>query len=305
MTKWASEYDKSRGIKVNYQSIGSGGGIQQMTAKTMDFGCTDAPMNAEQLKKAQESKGDVVHIPLIMGAVVPIYNLEEVQEPLHFSGPILADIYLNKIKKWNDPAIAKLNPTAALPNKEIVVVFRSDGSGTTFIWADYLSKVSSEWKSRVGLGTSLNWPTGVGAKGSEGMSGQVKRSAGSIGYVELTYALHNNIKYGLVQNREGIAIKGSLESVTAAASAALADIPEDLRYSLTDAPGKEAYPISGTVWAVVYTNQPAAKEPALVAFLHWVTHEGQQFAEDLNYARLPPGLVEKLDKKLDQIRAAQ
>ncbi len=300
MSKWASAYDKTKGVKVNYQSIGSGGGIQQMTAKTFDFGCTDAPLNEEQLQKARETGGEVVHIPLVMGAIVPAYNLEEVKEPLRFTGPVLANIFLGKITKWNDKALQQLNPNAALPDKDIGTVHRSDGSGSTFIWVDYLSKVSSAWKEKVGVGTSVNWPVGVGQKGTEGVAGQVKRTPGSIGYIELTYALQNNIKYGLVQNKEGAYVPATLESVTAAG--ALAEIPDDLRYSLTNAPGKDAYPISGTVWAVLYVNQPADKGKAVIDFLRWVTHEGQQYAAELHYARLPQGLVERLEKKLDLVQ---
>ena len=302
MSKWASEYDKAKGVKVNYVSIGSGGGIQQMTAKTLELGCTDGPMNEEQLQKAREVGGEVVHIPLVMGAVVLAYNLDEVKEPLTFSGPIIADIYLGKIKKWNDPALQKLNPSAALPDKEIMVVHRSEGSGTTYVFADYLSKVSPEWKSKVGVATSLNWPCGSGQKGNEGVAGQVKRSVGSIGYIELTYALQNKISFGSVLNREGLAVKPSLESITSAGNGSLSSIPGDLRYSITDAPGKEAYPISGTVWAVIYVNQPADKGKAVVDFLHWVTHEGQQYTDALQYARLPPGLVARLEKKLDEVK---
>jgi phosphate transport system substrate-binding protein len=305
MGRWASEYDKIKGVKVNYQSIGSGSGIQQMTAKTVDFGCTDAPLNEEQLKKAKDTGGDVVHIPLVMGAIVPAYNLDEVKEPLIFTGPVLADIYLGKIKRWNDKALKDLNPNAALPDKEISVVCRSDPSGSTYIWVDYLSKVSRDWKSQVGVGTSVKWPTaGVGQKGTEGVAGQVKRSPGSIGYIELIYALKNNINYGLVKNKEGVPIKGSLDSVTAAANGALSQIPDDLRYSLTDAPGKDAYPISGTTWAVLYVNQQSATGKTLVDFLRWITHEGQQYAKDLHYAKLPQGLVDRVHKKLDSVKTA-
>jgi phosphate transport system substrate-binding protein len=305
MSKWASEYDKIKGVKVNYQSIGSGGGIQQMTARTFDFGCTDAPMNDEQLKKAQETGGDVVHVPLLMGAVVPIYNLEGIKEPLRFSGTVLADIYLEKIKKWNDPELTKLNPGVELPDKDILTVHRSDGSGTTYIWVDYLSKVSQPWQRKIGVGTSVNWPGGVAAKGNEGVAGKVLQSPGGIGYVELIYALQNKIKFGMVQNREGEFIKPSLDSVTAAAKGALTDIPEDLRYSLTDAPGKESYPISGTVWAVVYVHQPPDKGKAVVDFLRWVTHEGQEYAKDLDYARLPEELIRRLERKLDQVQVGK
>jgi phosphate ABC transporter phosphate-binding protein len=303
MSKWANEYEKAHGVQVNYQSIGSGGGIQQMTAKTFDFGCTDAPMNEEQLKKARDTGGEVVHIPLVMGAVVPAYNLEEVKQPLKFTGPVLADIFLGKIKKWNDKALQQLNSDVKLPDMDIAVVHRSDGSGTTYIWVDYLSKVSpDEWKPKVGVGTSVNWPVGVGQKGNEGVAGQIKRTPGSLGYIELIYALQNQIEFGLVQNKEGIPIKASLESVTAAATGALSDIPDDLRYSLTDAPGKESYPISGTVWAVIYVKQPPGKGKAVLDFLRWATHEGQASAEGLHYARLPAGLVKRVEQKLDQVQ---
>jgi phosphate ABC transporter phosphate-binding protein len=303
MSKWAAEYDKAKGVEINYQSIGSGGGIQQMTAKTADFGCTDGPMTDEQLQKAKETGGDVVHIPLVMGAVVPAYNLEGIAESLTFSGPVLADIYLGKIKKWNDQALQELNPDVKLPDKDIGVVHRSDGSGTTYIWVDYLAKVSPEWKKKVGVATSVNWPTGEGAKGNEGVSGRVKSSPGAIGYIELIYALQNNINYGAVKNREGEKIKGELKSVTTAADNALTDIPEDLRYSITDAPGKGSYPISGTDWAVLYVNQPAGKGKQIVDFLHWVTHEGQQYCEGLHYAKLPPGLVTRVESKLASVNA--
>ena len=203
MSKWASEYEKAKGAQVNYQSIGSGGGIQQMTAKTFDFGCTDSPMNEEQLKKCLDNGSEAVHLPLVMGAVVPVYSLAEVKEPLRFSGPVLADIFLGKIKKWDDQALADLNPGVTLPDKEISVVHRSDGSGTTYIWVDYLAKVSPEWSKKVGVGTSVNWPVGIGQKGNEGIAGQVKRSPGSIGYVELIYAIQTDIPYGVVKNRAG------------------------------------------------------------------------------------------------------
>jgi phosphate transport system substrate-binding protein len=302
MTKWASEYDKSKEIKVNYQSIGSGGGIQQMTAKTVDFGCTDGPMNEEQLEKCREHGADAVHIPLVMGGVVPIYNLKGVEKPLRFSGPVLADIFLGKIKKWNHDDLRDLNPGVELPDKEIVVVHRSDGSGTTYIWLDYLSKVSKPWKKKVGIGTSVNWPVGVGEKGNEGVAGQVKRSAGAIGYVELIYSLQNKINYGSVRNQKGKFVTASLESVTAAANASLQKIPDDLRYSITNAPGKASYPISGTVWAVVYSKLPKDRGQMVVDFLRWITHEGQEYTEGLHYARLPKGLVERVEKKLDAIK---
>jgi phosphate transport system substrate-binding protein len=305
MSKWADEYKKSKGVEVNYQSVGSGGGIQQMTAKTFDFGCTDGPMNEEQLKKCRDEGAEAIHIPLVMGAVVPTYNLDEVKEPLRFSGPLLADIFLGKVKKWNDKAIQELNPKAALPDKEMVVVHRSEGSGTTYIWADYLSKVSPDWKQKVGVGASLNWPVGIGQKGNEGVAGQVSRSAGAIGYVELIYALQNNMKFGWVKNKEGEFIEPSLKSVTAAGDNSLSNIRDDLRYSITDAAGKDSYPISGTVWAVIYEKLPAGKGQAVVDYLRWVLHDGQEMAEPLHYARLPKGLIEKANKKLDQIKVGQ
>ena len=302
MSKWAAEYDKVKGVEVNYQSIGSGGGIQQMTAKTADFGSSDGPMNDEQLQKARDMGGEVLHIPLAMGAVVPAYNLEGTTEPLTFTGPLLADIFLGKIKKWNDNAIRDLNPNVILPDKDIGVVHRSDGSGTTYVWVDYLAKVSPEWKKRVGVATSVDWPVGEGAKGNEGVAKRVRETPGALGYIELIYALQNDIKFALVKNKEGVAIKADLKSVTAAADNALKDIPEDLRYSITDASGKDSYPISGTNWAVLYVNQPAKKGQLVVDFLRWVIHDGQQYCEELHYAKLPPGTVERGEKKLASIQ---
>jgi len=304
MTKWASEYEAAKHVQVNYQSVGSGAGIQQVTAKTFDFGCSDGPMNEEQLSKAKESGGDVVHIPLVMGAVVPAYNLPDVKETVKFSGPVLADIFMGKITKWNDKALQDMNPGVKLPDMEISVVHRSDGSGTSYIWTDYLAKVSPDWKTKVGTGTSVSWPAGEGQKGNEAVAGKVTQTTGAIGYVELIYALQNNIQYGAVKNTEGAFVKGSLESVTAAANGALSTIPEDLRYSITNASGKESYPISGTTWAIVYVNQPAEKAQLVTDFLHWVTHEGQKDAAALHYASLPTGLVARLDKKLNTMTAA-
>ncbi len=301
MSTWASEYRNVRGVEINYQSIGSGGGIQQMTAKTFDFGCTDGPMNDEQLAKARESGGDVVHVPLVMGAVVPAYNLSSVKAQLAFSGPLLADIYLGKIKKWNDEAIRALNPGVALPDLDIVVVHRSDGSGTTYVFVDYLAKVSAQWKATVGVGTSVQWPAGVGSKGNEGVAGMVSNSNGGLGYVELTYALQNNISYGKVINKEGVAIAASLESITAAGESALKDIPDDLRYSITDAGGRDSYPISGTTWAVLYTNQPKEKGKLIVDFLNWVLTDGQEHCAKLHYARLPKVLVDRAQQQLGKV----
>jgi phosphate transport system substrate-binding protein len=304
MSKWASEYAKQSTVQVNYQSIGSGGGIQQTISKIFDFGCTDAPLNAEQDQKAKASGGEVVHVPLSMGAVVPAYVLPGITEPLKFDGQALAGIFLGKITAWNDPALKALNPGVNLPDTAITVVHRSDGSGTSFIWSDYLSKVSDEWKNKVGAATSLNWPAGVGQKGNEGVAGQITRTPGAIGYVELIYALQNKIPYGLVQNKEGKFIKGSLDSVTAAANGALKEIPADLRYSLTNAPGAESYPISGTTWAILYVDQPKDKMKEVTGFLEWALHDGQKYSGTLNYAPLPQGLVEKAEAKLKQVKAA-
>jgi phosphate transport system substrate-binding protein len=306
MSKWASVYEKEKSVQINYQPIGSGGGIQKMTAQEFDFGCTDAPLNEEQIQKAQQAGGAVIHVPLAMGAVAMIYNLEGLEDTLQFSGSLIADIFLRKITKWNDPRIVALNPKVAtkLPDKNIVVVHRSDGSGTTFIMADYLAKISPEWKEKVGVSTSLKWPSDtIGAKGSEGVAGQVRLSSGAIGYVEVTYALQNQIQFGAVQNQAGEMVAPKLESVTAAAKNALSEIPEDLRYSLTNAPGKDSYPISGTVWAVVYTNPPSNKGKALVDFLRWAVREdsGQKYCAELHYAPLPKELVERIDKVLAKV----
>jgi phosphate ABC transporter phosphate-binding protein len=310
MSKWAAVYEKEAGDQINYQSIGSGGGIQKMTTQEFDFGCSDAPLNEEQTEKARSSGGEVVHVPLVMGAVVPIYNLEEVKEPLQFSGEVLADIFLRKITKWNDERIKKINPKAAdqLPAKNIVVVHRSDGSGTTYVFADYLGKVSPEWKAKVGVSTSLKWGDDTtGAKGSEGVSGQVKNSAGAIGYVEMTFALQSKIRFAAMQNQEKEFVVADPASVSAAAANSLTKIPDDLRYSLTDAPGKGSYPISGTVWAIVYVDQPAGKGKHVVDFLRWVTREdkGQSYANDLHYAPLPKGLIKRIDDKLATIKVGK
>ena len=303
MSKWAAEYNKAKGVEVNYQALGSGAGIKAMTEKNANFGCSDVPMNDADLKKAKDIGGDVVHIPLAMGAVVPAYNLDGVTEPLIFTGPVLADIYLGKITKWNDKALQDLNPGVNLPDKNIGVVHRSDGSGTTAIFADYLAKVSPEWKKDVGVGTSLKWPAGVGegADGNDGVAGRVKTTPGALGYIELVYAVQNQIKFGLVKNKDGIAIKADLKSVTAAAENMLKVIPDDLRYSITDAGGEASYPISGTTWAIVYVNPPGDAQQ-IVDFLYWCTHDGQQYCEDQHYARLPRGLVERVEKKLSMIK---
>jgi phosphate transport system substrate-binding protein len=304
MAKWAFEYNKEKGVQVAYASTGSGTGVAQMIEKTIDFGCSDAPMNPEQLKKAKEMGGDVVHIPLAMGGVVPALNLDEVKDKtIRFTGEVLAEIYLGKIKKWNDPMLQALQePGVILPDKDIVVVHRSDGSGTTYIWVDYLCKKSEEWKNGPGRGTTINWPAGVGQKGNEGVTAHVKQTPGAIGYIELIYAIQNGVKYGSVKNKDGNFVLAELDTVTSAAAGALKEIPEDLRYSLTDAPGKDSYPISGTNWAIVYVNQSADKGKAIYDFLWWVTHDGQKMCESLHYAREPQEITARIEKQLEKIK---
>jgi phosphate transport system substrate-binding protein len=289
-SKWFDEYGKSHpNVRINYQPIGSGGGIKQLSEQTVFFGATDGPMTDDQLKAAP---GPILHFPTVMGGVVPIYNIEGVSQPLRFTGAVLADIYLGKIKKWNDAAIAKVNPGVTLPATEIAVVHRSDGSGTTYIWCDFLSKVSPEYKQKVGVSTSVNWPLGVGAKGNEGVSGLVKQTPGAIGYVELIYASHNNIAFGSVQNKAGEFITASLQSVTAAAAGVT--MPDDFRVSITNADGKDAYPIVSFTWLLLYQS-PTDKERArvMVDFLKWALTDGQKFAPDLGYAQLPQTVVDK------------
>ena len=289
-SKWFAEYNKLHpDIQINYQSIGSGGGIRQLSAETVFFGASDGPMTDEQLKSAP---GSILHLPTVLGAVVPIYNIPGVTGDLKFSGALLADIYMGKVVKWNDPAIAKLNPGSSLPASDIAVVHRSDGSGTTYIWVDYLSKVSPEFKGKVGVSTSVNWPTGVGGKGNEGVAGLVKQTPGSIGYVELIYAIQNKIAYGAVQNRDGKFLRASLEGVTGAAAGAAKAMPSDFRVSITDAPGADAYPISSFTWLLFYENpKDKAKAKIMVDFTKWALNDGQKYCADLGYAPLPRQVV--------------
>jgi phosphate transport system substrate-binding protein len=298
--KWFSEYHNAHSdVKINYQSIGSGGGIQQLTAGTVDFGASDGPMTDEQLAKVS---GKVFHIPTVLGAVVPTYNITGITSELKFSGDVLADIYLGNIKKWNDPRLAKSNPGVKFPDEEIVVVHRTDGSGTTYIFTDFLSKVSPAWKDKVGKGTSVNWPAGLGGKGNEGVSGMVKQTAGSIGYVELIYAVSNKMSYGSVQNPAGNFVKGSLESVTAAA-ASVKDMPDDFRVSITNAPGKEAYPISSFTWLLVPAEWPdAGKQKAFVNFLNWMVEKGQTMTSALEYAPLPKNVAQKVKARIKDVK---
>jgi phosphate transport system substrate-binding protein len=298
--KWFSEYHNAhKDVQINYQSIGSGGGIQQLTSGTVDFGASDGPMTDEQLSKVS---GKVFHIPTVLGAVVPMYNINGVTGELKFTGEVLADIYLGNIKKWNDPKLAKDNPGVKFPDEDIVVVHRSDGSGTTYIFTDYLSKVSSDWKNKVGKGTSVNWPAGLGGKGNEGVSGMVKQTEGSLGYVELIYAVSNKMSYGSVQNSAGTFVKGSLESVTAAA-ASMKDMPEDFRVSITNAPGKDAYPISSFTWLLVPAEwADAGKEKAFVDFLTWMVDKGQSMTSALQYAPLPKNVAAKVKARIKEVK---
>jgi phosphate transport system substrate-binding protein len=302
-SKWFSEYNKLHpDIAINYQSIGSGGGIQQVINQTVFFGATDGPMTDEQLKAAP---GPILHFPTVLGAVVPVYNIAGVTEDLKFTGPVIADIYLGKIKKWNDPAIAKLNPGVKLPATEVTVVHRSDGSGTTYIFVDYLSKVSPEFKSQVGVATSVKWPAGVGGKGNEGVSGLVTQTPGSIGYVELIYALQNKIAFGSVQNAAGEFVKASVDAVTKAAAAAATTMPPDFRVSITNAQGAGAYPISSFTWILMYEDpKDKASARAMVDFMRWALTDGQKYGADLGYAPLPDNVIMLEQPALDRIKVS-
>jgi phosphate transport system substrate-binding protein len=302
-SKWFSEYTTPHpNIRINYQSIGSGGGIQQVINQTVFFGATDGPMTDEQLKAAP---GRIFHFPTVLGAVVPVYNIPGVTAELKFTGPVLADIYLGKYKKWNDPAIAKLNPGVTLPATDVTVVHRSDGSGTTYIFVDYLSKVSPEFKSQVGVNTSVKWPAGVGGKGNEGVSGLVTQTPGSIGYVELIFALQTRINFGVVQNPAGEFVKASVDSVTKAAAAAAPSMPADFRVSITNAPGAGAYPISSFTWLLLYEEpKDKAAGKAMVDFMRWALTDGQKYAPDLGYAPLPASVVMLEQAALDRIKVS-
>jgi phosphate transport system substrate-binding protein len=300
-SKWFSEYNKLHPeIEINYQSIGSGGGIRQVINRTVFFGATDGPMTEEQLLSAP---GKILHFPAVLGGDVPVYNIPGVDAELKFTGPVLADIFLGKITKWNDAAITKLNPGVKLPGMDITVCHRSDGSGTTYIWVDYLAKVSPEWKKRAGVATSVNWPVGIGGKGNEGVAGLVKLTPGSIGYVELIYALQNKIGYGSVQNAEGEFVRCSIDSVTAAAAVAAGQMPKDFRVSITNAPGKGVYPISSFTWLLFYeAPKDKAKARIMVDFLKWALTEGQKYAKDLGYAPLPANVVQLEMEALKKIK---
>lgn len=299
-SKWFSEYHKIHSdVQVNYQPIGSGGGIRQVTAGTVDFGASDMPMSDKQL---QESKIKILNIPTVLGAVVPAYNIPGVSGEVKFTQAALAGIFLGKISKWNDKEITSANPGVNFPDKEIIVVHRSDGSGTTFIWTDYLSKVSSDWKSQVGSDTSVKWPVGMGGKGNEGVAGFIRQLSGSIGYVELIYAIQNNITYGSVRNSAGTFIKATLESVTAAAASA-PKMPADFRVSITNAPGKDAYPISSFTWLLIPAqSKDAAKGKMLADFLNWMVTDGQKMTKELSYAPLPDSVVTRVKEAIKQVK---
>jgi len=298
-SKWFDVYAKvDRSVRFNYQSIGSGGGIRQILERTVDFGATDGPMTDEQLKKAP---AELLHIPTVLGAVVATYNFPG-NPKLRFTPEILADIFLGKIAKWNDPRIAAENRDVKLPDQPIVVVHRSDGSGTTYIWVDYLSKVSKEWQEKVGRGTSVRWPVGLGGKGNEGVSGQVKSTPGTLGYVELAYAIKNNLPVAAIRNQAGKFIEPTIQSTTAAAASAAKTMPADFRVSLTDPAAPDAYPIASFTWLLVYKEQvDPVKGQALVKFLRWAIQEGQKYTADLLYAPLPAPVVKQIEAKLGQI----
>lgn len=304
-SKWFDEYHKSNGnIQINYQSVGSGAGIKQATDGTVDFGASDGPMNDDQLKAYSDKHGSgILHFPTVLGAVVPTYNIPGVDASLNFTPEAIAGIFLGRITKWNDPAIAGPNKGVTLPANDIVVVHRSDGSGTTYIFTDYLAKVSEDWGSKVSKGTSVNWPVGLGGKGNEGVTGLIKQTPNSIGYVELIYAAQNNIAYGAVKNASGAFVKADLAGVSAAAAGAAKSIPDDFRVSITNAPGKTAYPISSFTWLLIPAKiTDAAKRDALKGFLKWALTDGQNYAENLSYAKLPKEVIAKELKAINNVQ---
>jgi phosphate transport system substrate-binding protein len=303
-SKWFDEYRKAHtDVQINYQSLGSGAGIRQVTEGTVDFGASDQPMTDELLKAFRDKRGcAVLHFPTVAGAVVPIYNVPGVASDLDFTPEALAGIFLGKVTKWNDPVIASANPKAKLPGSDIIVVHRSEASGTTYVWVDFLSKISDEWKTKVGRNSAVNWPVGLGGKGNEGVSGQVKQTGNSIGYVELIYATQNNMSYGRVRNSSGAFIKASLASVTAAAAGA--EMPDDFRVSITNPPGKDAYPISSFTWLLVpEVIQDKQKMGVITGFLHWMLGPGQKLTEPLQYAPLPKVVVTKEEKAISKIHS--
>lgn len=304
-SKWFSDYAKNTNVRINYQSIGSGGGIRQLSEGTVDFGATDGPMTDAELGKAKG--GAIMHFPTVLGAVAIAYNLPEFQGELRLSGPIIAEIFLGTIKKWNDPKIAALNPGATLPSSDILVVHRSDGSGTTYVFSDYLSAVSPAWAGGPGRGKDVAWPTGLGGKGNEGVAGQIKQIPGAIGYVELAYANQNKLPVAAVRNAAGAFVKPSIAAVTAAAAGVAAQLEPntDYRISIVDSPGAASYPISSFTWLLLYQQQTdSVKARKLVDFLRWALTEGEEQAAALDYAPLPPAIASRLVQRLDSIRIA-
>lgn len=303
-SKWFSEYGKIHSdVHINYQPIGSGGGIRQVTEGTVEFGASDMPMTDEQLKAAQDKLNTkVLNIPTVLGAVVVAYNIPGVSAEVKFTPDVLAGIFLGKISNWNDPAIAKVNPGVKFPSQDIVIVHRSDGSGTTFIFTDYLSKVSADWKSQVGADTSVKWPKGLGGKGSDGVASSVRQLPGAIGYVELIYAVQNKIAYASIQNSAGTFVKASLDSVTAAAASS-PKMPADFRASITNAPGKDAYPISSFTWLLIpQQSKDAAKGKILADFLNWMVTDGQKMTTALDYASLPANVAAKVKDTIKEVK---
>jgi phosphate transport system substrate-binding protein len=299
LSKWASAYAQKTGTQINYQAIGSGGGIQQLKAKTVDFGASDAGLSNAEMK---EMPGPVVHIPLTAGAVVVSYNVPGVTKALNFDGPTLADIYLGKITKWNDPRIARLNPGVSLPSQAIAVAHRSDGSGTTFIFSNYLAAVSNEWKTKVGAGKSVNWPVGLGGKGNPGVSGLIKHISGGIGYIELAYAIQNKLPYANMKNASGKFIAPTTETTSVALAGTLPRLKKDIRSVLVNAPGANAYPIIGVTYVLAYTNMSGSKVAELKKFLSWANSAGQQFATSLDYAPLPEPVIALNEKTIASIK---
>jgi phosphate transport system substrate-binding protein len=302
-SKWFNDYATKTGVKINYQPIGSGGGIRQLSEQTVDFGASDAPMSDDEMSKAKG--GPVLHFPTVLGAVVITYNLPGVNKPLRLTGDLIADLFLGQITKWNDPKLATLNPGVKLPATDVLVAHRSDGSGTTYIFTDYLTTVSQAWASGPGKGKEVKWPVGLGGKGNDGVAGLVKQTPGSIGYVELAYVKQNKLPYAELKNAAGVFVSPTIESVTAAAAGAAKALPPttDFRVSIVNAPGREAYPISSFTWLLVYANQTdATKGKKLIDFMRWAFHEGERSVSTLDYAPLPPSMVAMLDKRLTTIK---
>ena len=304
-SKWFDVYHQQHpNVQINYQSIGSGGGIRQVLAGTVDFGASDGPMNDDQVKEFKDKRGvEILHFPTVLGADVPTYNVPGINTDLNFTQKAMAGIFLGTITKWNDPEITKPNPGVKFPDSNILVVHRSDGSGTTYVWTDFLSKISSDWKTKIGTGTSVNWPIGLGGKGNEGVSGLVKQTPNALGYVELVYAIQNNMPYGQVENADGKFVKANLASVTAAAAGASKNMPDDFRVSITNAPGPAVYPVSSFTWLLIPAQfSDAAKRDAIKDFLKWMLGDGQNYTEALAYARLPKPVIAKEVLSISRIK---